>query len=117
MRPPASTSALHELDRIAVRIFDPRGAELAVEKIVGRRQHGRAAGGERAERRVGAVGPQHDLDAAAAVMLAAVAAFVIGHIADVDLGFSRGEIRASALGGEAVIAALLFVGVRPRRGE
>ena len=50
------------------------------------------------------------------VMLAAAAAFVIGHIASVDLGFSRGEIRASALGGAAVLAALLFVGSvgRPR---
>ena len=53
-----------------------------------------------------------------AVTLAAAAAFVIGHIAYVDLGFSRGEIRASALGGAAMIAALLFVvGVgRPRGG-
>jgi len=52
-----------------------------------------------------------------AVMLAAVAAFVIGHIAYVDLGFSRGEIRGGALGGAAVIAALLFAGGvgRPRR--
>jgi len=51
-----------------------------------------------------------------AVMLAAAAAFVIGHIASVDLGFSRGEIRASALGGAAVLAALLVVGSvgRPR---
>jgi energy-converting hydrogenase Eha subunit G len=49
-------------------------------------------------------------------MLAAVAAFVIGHVAYIDLGFSRGEIRASALGGAAVLAALLFVGSvgRPR---
>jgi hypothetical protein len=44
-------------------------------------------------------------------MMAAVAAFVIGHIAYVDLGFSRGEIRTGALGGAAVIAALLFAGV------
>jgi len=51
-----------------------------------------------------------------AVMLAAAAAFVIGHVAYVDLGFSRGEIRASALGGAVVLAALLFVGSvgRPR---
>jgi len=51
-----------------------------------------------------------------AAMLAAVAAFVIGHVAYIDLGFSRGEIRASALGGAAVLAALLFVGSvgRPR---
>ena len=53
-----------------------------------------------------------------AVMLAAAAAFVIGHIAYIDLGFSRGEIRASALGGATVLAALLFVGsVRPPRDE
>jgi hypothetical protein len=52
-------------------------------------------------------------------MLAAVAAFVIGHVAYVDLGFSRGEIRTGALGGVAVIAALLFVGGvgGQRRGE
>jgi energy-converting hydrogenase Eha subunit G len=51
-----------------------------------------------------------------AIMLAAAAAFVIGHIAYVDLGFSRGEIRTSALGGAAVLAALLLVGSvgRPR---
>ena len=51
-----------------------------------------------------------------AVMLAVAAAFVISHVAHVDLGFSRGEIRASALGGAAVLAALLFVGSvgRPR---
>ena len=53
-----------------------------------------------------------------AVMLAAVAAFVIGHIAYVDLGFSRGEIRDGALGSAAVIGALLFaVSVGRRRGE
>jgi hypothetical protein len=52
-----------------------------------------------------------------AVVLAAAAAFVIGHIAYVDLGFSRGEIRASALSGAAVLAALLFVGVGRPRGE
>jgi energy-converting hydrogenase Eha subunit G len=51
-------------------------------------------------------------------MLAAVAAFVIGHIAYVDLGFSRGEISTSALGGAAVIGALLFAAsVGPRRDE
>jgi energy-converting hydrogenase Eha subunit G len=53
-----------------------------------------------------------------AVMLAAVAAFVIGHIAYVDLGFSRGEISTSALGGAAAIGALLFAAsVGPRRDE
>jgi hypothetical protein len=51
------------------------------------------------------------------VMMAAVAAFVIGHIAYVDLGFSRGEIRTSALGGAAMIAALLFAGVGRGRRE
>jgi hypothetical protein len=45
-----------------------------------------------------------------AIMLAAAAAFVIGHIAYVDIGLSRGEIRAGALGGAAVLAALLFLG-------
>lgn len=52
-----------------------------------------------------------------AVILAVAAAFVIGHVAYIDLGFSRGEIRASALGGAAVLAALLFVGVGRPRGE
>ena len=53
-----------------------------------------------------------------AVMLAAVAAFVIGHIAYVDLGFSRGEIRGGALGSAAVIGVLLFAGsLGRRRGE
>ncbi len=53
-----------------------------------------------------------------AVMLAAVAAFVIGHIASVDLGIPRGEIRDGALGGAAVIGVLLFaVSVGRRRGE
>ena len=51
------------------------------------------------------------------VMMAAVAAFVIGHIAYVDLGFSRGEIRTGALGGAAMIAALLFAGVGRDRRE
>jgi hypothetical protein len=51
------------------------------------------------------------------VMMAAVAAFVIGHIAYIDLGFSRGEIRTSALGGAAAIAALLFAGVGRGRRE
>ncbi len=50
------------------------------------------------------------------VMLAAVAAFVIGHIAYVDLGISRGEIRSGALGGAVVIGALLFAGSLSRRG-
>ena len=52
-----------------------------------------------------------------AVMLAAVAAFVIGHIAYVDLGFSRGEIRSCALGSAAVIGALLFAGSAIRRRD
>jgi len=53
-----------------------------------------------------------------AVMLAAVAAFVIGHIAYVDLGFSRSEISTGALGSAAMIGALLFAGsVGPRRDE
>ena len=45
-----------------------------------------------------------------AVISAAVAAFLIGHIATFDLGFSGGEIRTGALGGAGVIAALLFAG-------
>ena len=49
------------------------------------------------------------------VMMAAVAAFVICHIAYVDLGFSRSEIGTSALGGAAVIGAMLFAGGTGRR--
>jgi hypothetical protein len=52
-----------------------------------------------------------------AVMLAAVAAFVIGHIAYVDLGFSRGEIRSGALGSAAAIGVLLFAGSLNRRRD
>jgi len=53
-----------------------------------------------------------------AAILAGVAAFVIGHIAYFDLGFSRGEIRTGALGGAAMIAMLLFAGsLGGRRGE
>ena len=51
-----------------------------------------------------------------AVMLAAVAAFVIGHIAYVDLGISRGEIRSGALSGAVVIGVLLFAVSLSRRG-
>ena len=54
-----------------------------------------------------------------AAVSAAVAAFVIGHVAHFDLGFSRDEIRTSALGGAAVVAVALFAGVvsSRRRGS
>jgi hypothetical protein len=54
-----------------------------------------------------------------AVISAAIAAFLIGHIAFIDLGFSGGEIRTGALGGAGVIAALLFAGSTSgrRRGK
>ena len=45
-----------------------------------------------------------------AAISAAVAAFVVGHIANADLGLSGGEVRAGALSGAAVIAAFLFAG-------
>jgi hypothetical protein len=53
-----------------------------------------------------------------AVISAAAVAFVVGHVAHFDLGFSRDEIRASALSGAAVIAAALFAGAfRGRRRD
>ena len=52
-----------------------------------------------------------------AAVSAAIAAFVIGHIANADLGLSGGEIRAGALSGAAVIAAFLFAGTWKNSGR
>jgi hypothetical protein len=41
---PDSTPPLNQLDRVAIRIGDPSGAQLAVEKVMGRREQSRPLG-------------------------------------------------------------------------
>jgi len=55
---------LDQLDRVAVRIGDPRSAQFVVEKIMGRREERGPVGNQRAHCGIGVVRPKDDLDPA-----------------------------------------------------
>lgn len=61
---------LNQLDRVAVGVGEPRGAQLAVEKIMGRREEGRALCDQISHRGIDVVGPENDLDRAAGTVRA-----------------------------------------------
>jgi hypothetical protein len=58
-----SALALDQLDRIAIGVCDPAGAQPAVEKIMDRCKHRRACCGDFGQRGIAVVCPQHDFDA------------------------------------------------------
>jgi hypothetical protein len=61
---PVSTSPLNQLDGVAVRIGDPSGTQLAVEKVMGRREQGRPLGDQGAQCGISVIGPNDDFDPA-----------------------------------------------------
>jgi hypothetical protein len=59
-----STLPLNQLDGVAVRIGDPCGAQLAVEKVMGRREQRRPLGDQGAKCGISVIGPNNDFDPA-----------------------------------------------------
>jgi hypothetical protein len=55
---------LNQLDGVAVRIGNPSGAQLAVKKIMGRREHGHPLSDQGAQCGIIVVGPNDDFDPA-----------------------------------------------------
>jgi hypothetical protein len=60
----ASTSPLNELYGVAVGISDPSGAQLAVEKVMGRREQRRTLGDQGIQCSISVVGPKDHFDPA-----------------------------------------------------
>src|SRR5271170_1631402 len=56
------TYPLNELDRVAVRIGNPRGAQLASEKVMRRGKNRRAVGDQGVQCGIGVVGPQNNFN-------------------------------------------------------
>jgi hypothetical protein len=55
---------LNQLDRVAVRIGDPSGAQFAVEKVMGRREQRRPLGDQGAQCGISVIGPNNDFNPA-----------------------------------------------------
>jgi hypothetical protein len=55
---------LNELDGVAVRISDPSGAQLAVEKVMDRREQRHALGDQGVQCGIGIISPNNDFDPA-----------------------------------------------------
>jgi hypothetical protein len=59
-----SVSPLNKLDGIAIRISDPSSAQLAVEKVMRRREKRRTLGNQDVQCGITIVGPKDDFDPA-----------------------------------------------------
>ena len=55
---------MKELDRVAVRISDPSGAQFAIEKVMGGREESRTLGDQGAHGGISVVGSKNDFDPA-----------------------------------------------------